>query len=416
MTAVTVGLAPPRAKLSNAVVPLLALAVFINYVDRGNLATAGPLIKDELHLSASSFGLIVSAFFWTYTPGQLLAGWMAERFNAYRTLAAGLAVWSLATFTTGLVTGFTALLALRLVLGLGETAVFPCSSKLIGAYLPQHRMGAANGLVCAGTALGPAFGTFVGGMLMAQVGWRPAFLLFGAASLLWLVPWLMVARSAPVGRPTDHAEPPPYLAMLRRPEMWGAGAGHFANNYSFYFVVTWLPVYLVKTQGFSMGEMAKVGGLVYLVYAASCLGMGWLADRMIGRGAAVGAVRKGWAVASHVIVAASLLVCVLGGPQVTVAALCVAGLGLGFCAGSLYSIGQTLAGPHASGKWIGLQNMFGNIAGIVGPLITGVIVDRTGSFDNAFAVSAVVALVGVPCWLLLIPKLSAIDWAAQRGS
>lgn len=414
MTAVTADVAP-RARLSSAVVPLLALAVFINYVDRGNLATAGPLIKDELHLSASAFGLIVSAFFWTYVPGQLLAGWMAERFNAYRTLAAGLALWSLATAATGLVSGFGMLLALRLVLGLGETAVFPCSSKLIGQHLPQHQMGLANGLVCVGTALGPAFGTLVGGLMMANVGWRPAFLIFGLASLLWLVPWLMVSRAAPAGRPADYAEPPPLMAMLRRREAWGAGLGHFANNYSLYFVITWLPVFLVKTRGFSMGEMAEVGGLVYLTYAASCLGTGWIADRMIERGAGVGAVRKGWTITSHLIVAASLIACMLAsGPQATIATLCLAGFGLGFCAPSLYTIGQTLAGPHASGKWVGLQNLMGNAAGIVGPLITGAIVDRTGSFAWAFAVSAVVALAGVPCWLFLVPKVRQIDWAEGR--
>ncbi|HET6970812.1 MAG TPA: MFS transporter [Phenylobacterium sp.] len=415
MTAVAAGIAP-RVKLSLAVVPLLALAVFINYVDRGNLATAGPLIKDELHLSAASFGLIVSAFFWTYTPGQLLAGWMAERFNPYRTLAIGLAIWSLATVATGLVTGFAALLALRVVLGLGETAVFPCSSKLIGRHLPQHQLGLANGLVCSGTALGPAFGTFVGGMLMAQMGWRPVFLLFGLASLLWLVPWLLVARGAPTARPADEAAPPSFATLLRRPESWGAGLGHFANNYSLYFVITWLPVYLVKSRGFSMAEMAEVGGVVYLAYAASCLGTGWIADRLIASGAPVGAVRKGCAVVSHLIVAASLTAALFAHGQMTVLALTVAGVGLGFMAPTLYTIGQTLAGPHAGGQWVGLQNMMGNVAGIVGPLITGVLVDRLGNFDVAFVVSAAIALAGIPCWLLLIPRLAPIDWAAQRGS
>src|SRR5260370_37945824 len=95
------------------VVPLLAVAIFINYVDRGNLATAAPLIKDQLKLSNTQIGLLLSAFFWTYTPGQLLAGWLAERINAYRTLAIGLALWSLATAATGLAAGVVALIALR---------------------------------------------------------------------------------------------------------------------------------------------------------------------------------------------------------------------------------------------------------------------------------------------------------------
>ena len=84
---------------------LLALAIFINYVDRGNLATAAPLIKDQLRLNNTQIGLLLSAFFWTYTPGQLVAGWLAERINAYRTLAIGVAIWSVATAATGLASG-----------------------------------------------------------------------------------------------------------------------------------------------------------------------------------------------------------------------------------------------------------------------------------------------------------------------
>src|SRR5258706_7796100 len=102
-------------------VAMLALAIFINYVDRGNLATAGPLIKTELNLSNTEFGLLVSAFFWTYTPAQLLAGWLAQRFNTYVVMGWGLALWALATIATGLAGSLATLLALRLLLGLGES-------------------------------------------------------------------------------------------------------------------------------------------------------------------------------------------------------------------------------------------------------------------------------------------------------
>src|ERR1700753_1564211 len=102
--------------------------MFINYVDRGTLATAAPLMKDELHLSASQLGLMISAFFWTYVPGQLLAGWLSEKINPYRAYAIGLAVWSLSTALTGLTGVFSMLIALRLMLGLGESVAFPCSS------------------------------------------------------------------------------------------------------------------------------------------------------------------------------------------------------------------------------------------------------------------------------------------------
>ncbi|WP_293902182.1 MFS transporter [Phenylobacterium sp.] len=415
MTAIAAD-APLRTRLGVAVVPLLALAVFINYVDRGNLATAGPLIKDELHLSAAQFGLIVSAFFWSYTPGQLLAGWMADRVNPYRTLALGVAVWSLATVASGLVTGFAALIGLRILLGLGETAVFPCAGQVIGGNLPEHQRGAANGLVGMGTALGPAFGTFVGGLVMAKYGWRPAFLMFGSASLLWLVPWALAARGAPRPTPTRDQAAPSFGAICRRREAWGAGLGHFANNYAFYFVITWLPVYLVKARGYSMAEMATTGGLIYITYAASSFSMGWLADRLIAAGRSVTTVRKTWAAAGLVLVAAALVIGAAGDAQTSLIALYFAAWGFGIVGPTMYSIGQTLAGPHAGGKWIGFQNGLGNIAGIVGPVITGVLVDRTGGFGAAFAVSAGIALVGVFGWLAMIPKVAPIDWAPYRGS
>src|SRR5258708_40070818 len=110
------------------VVPLLAVAIFINYVDRGNLATAAPLIKDQLNLSSTQIGLLLSAFFWSYVPAQILAGWLAEHINPYRILAIGLALWSIATAASGLTSGFYALIALRGLLGLGERAALPCSS------------------------------------------------------------------------------------------------------------------------------------------------------------------------------------------------------------------------------------------------------------------------------------------------
>lgn len=413
-----IGSAPSRVGMGAAVVPLLALMVFINYVDRGNFGTAAPLIKDELHLSASAIGVITSAFFWSYTPCQLLTGWLTERFSPYRVLAVGLAMWSLATAATGLVTGFTALLVLRILLGLGESAAFPCSSKLIGKYLPQHRMGGANGLILLGTSLGPAFGIFFGGLMMARVGWRPSFILFGLASLLWLVPWLTATRQTPLARAAeviaDAADPqaPSFAAIVARRDAWGAGLGHFCLNYAFYFVVSWMPLYLVKTRGFSMSQMATIGGEIYVIYAVSLAVLGWATDRLIAAGRPVGLVRKGFIAAGFLVVAASFVVTAVGNAQIAVAALYVAGFGFGFIGPSNYAIGQTLAGPHAAGKWMGFQNGVGNVAGIVCPLITGWIVDRTGSFSSAFVVAAVVSVAGVVSWCLVVRKVAPLTWAA----
>jgi MFS family permease len=416
MAAVAEDVAPRAGGLGAAVVPLLALAVFINYVDRGNLATAAPLIKDELHLTSTQIGLLLSAFFWSYMPGQILAGWLAEKINAYRTLALGLAVWSLATAATGLVSGFAALMVLRVILGVGESAAFPCSSKLLAQHLPHHKLGAANGLIGVGLALGPAFGTLFGGLLMARLGWREVFLLFGVASLAWLVPWLLSTRKASA-EAADHlaasGPAPSFLAILAKREAWGASLGHFANNYAFYFVISWLPLYLVKARGLSVVQMAQIGGVIYVVYAMSSFSVGWLTDRWMQAGASANLARKTTIIAGLCIVAAAMIGCVAGDARLSVASLIVAGFGFGFGTPNIFAIGQTLAGPLAAGKWISVQNVAGSLAGIVAPIITGLVVDRTGQFYWAFVVAAGMAMLGVVGWGLMIRKIAPVDWAPR---
>src|SRR3984893_15117513 len=133
---------------------LLFVAVLINYVDRGNLSIAAPLLRDEWHLSASVLGALFSAFFWTYTAMQFVNGWVVDLFDPRRLLALGYLVWSAATALTGLSTGFAMLLSLRLLLGVGESVIFPTASKILARYLPEERRGFANGVVGSGMRCG----------------------------------------------------------------------------------------------------------------------------------------------------------------------------------------------------------------------------------------------------------------------
>ncbi len=411
MTAQAVVERPVSEGRTQAIVALMALAVFINYVDRGNLATAAPLIKDQLKLSNTQVGLLLSAFFWIYAPGQVLAGWLAERITAYRALSLGLFIWALATLGSGLAGSFTVLLGLRLVLGLGEAVAFPCSSKVLAEFLPSHRLGQANGLIGAGLAAGPAVGTLLGGLLIAHAGWRPSFFIFGAASLLWLAPWLGVTRG--VTRQAQARPPAPapsFAAILRQRSLWGAALGHFAANYTLYFVISWLPTYLVKARGFSVAQMAEIGGGVYLVYAASCLATGWICDRWMRAGASDNRVRKSFMVVGHLGAAACLGACAVAGAEGALASLLAAGVFFGLSNPNIFAIGQTLAGPRAAGKWMGVQNGLGNIAGIVAPLLTGWVVDRTGQFAWPFAITGAVSLLGIVGWGLIVPRVAPVAW------
>jgi MFS family permease len=402
----------PAVRFSGLVVALLAAAIFINYIDRGNVATAAPLIQRELKLNNTEIGLLISAFFWIYVPGQLVAAWLVSRINAYRTLAIGLALWSAATVLTGVTTGFAALLALRLLLGLGESAGFPASSKLLAQHLPLNRLGTANAMLSGGIMLGPAAGTFFGGLIMAHAGWRTLFMVFGGASLLWLVPWLVSTRalSAEAASEARIAAGPSLRQMLARPELWGACVGHFASNYPFYLVLSWLPLYLVKAHGYSLTAMAELGGVVYVLSAAMALAGGALADRWMGRGASSDRARKTMMGVASVAAFVCMLMCALGSPQIAIAGLVLSSISNGLGSFNLYAIGQTLAGPVAAGKWIGVQNCLGNVSGIVAPLLTGAIIDATGKFQLAFLAAAFIAAIGLVCWMVVIRRIEPIEW------
>jgi MFS family permease len=404
-------------RMGAAVVPLLAFAVFINYVDRGNLSTAAPLVKTQLGLSSTEIGFLLSSFFWTYVPAQLLAGALIVRINPYRTLALGVALWSVATLATGLAGGFAALLALRLLLGVGEGAIFPCSSTLLAQNLPGEKLGAANGLLAVGLALGPAFGTYVGGIVMAQIGWRLVFVAFGIGSLLWLLPWVIVTRQAhqgSTGADTKRDDDgPAFGEILRRREVWGASIGHFCVNYAFYFVISWLPTYLVSARGLSVREMARVGGIVYLIYAATSMATGLVSDYAMRRGATANLVRKTSLAINGVLVFVSMWGIAYGDVNVSLASLYLAGFAFGFSTQAIYAVGQTLAGPRAAARWMGIQNCLGNIAGIAAPLATGFIVDHTGQFFWAFIAAGAVALTGVVGWLWVIPRVETLAWAPR---
>lgn len=402
-------LAARQSEVGIGVIALLGLGMFLNYVDRGSLATAAPLIKDQLRLTNTEAGVLLSAFFWTYTPFQLVAGWLAERWGPHRTLALGVGLWSLATFATGLVGSFAALLMLRLVLGAGESATFPCNAKILARGLPPERLGTANGAIGVGQALGPAVGTFGGGLLMAAYGWRAMFLAFGLISLLWLIPWLFTTKRDAAHVDGTAAPSPSYAAILGKRDFWGAALGHFAHNYSLYFILSWLPLYLVKTRGFTLAEMAALSGLLYIVYAIAVQASGLIADSLMASRCTGTQVRKGFTIVAQLGIAACMLCCVVGGAELSILALLASGLFFGMNTATIFPIGQTLGGPHAAGKWMGAQNCVGNIAGIIAPIVTGKLVDATGGFGYAFAVSGAVALAGALCWGLLLKRVEPVD-------
>jgi len=406
------------AQASNArlgwIVALLGLSVLLNYVDRGAIGVAAPLMKAELQLSATRFGVAVSAFFWVYAPLCVVVGWLCDRFCVYRLFAAGIALWAVTTVLTGFVHGIAALIVLRLLLGLGESIAFPGSSKIFAAEVPAQRRGAANALVGAALAFGPAAGTLAGGVILGAMGWRPIFWVFGLITLLWLVPWHYASapfRTARLSAPV--VEPVPLGALLRVPTLWLMGVAHFLSTYGFYFLLAWLPLYLVRTLGYSIAQMTVLTTLGFAVQGASALAAGRLSDRAAAGGRDEGAMRRAMMIAAQAVIGAAIAgLCFARGPWQVGACLVIAGIGSGLTSVNLYAVGQMFSGPRAAGGWVGVQNGLGNGSGIIGPVITGLIVDGLGSYGWAFALSAMVAGSGALWWRWVIPPIRPIAFQA----
>jgi MFS family permease len=217
-----------------------------------------------LTLSSTQLGLLLSSFFWSYTLCLFPVGWLAERFDAKPVLTAGVVIWSLGTMLTGIAGGLYSLFAYRILLGFGESAAFPCTSKLLATELDVTQRGRANGVTTCGQGLGPAFGTWAGGLIASRVGWRPLFVIFGAVSLLWVLPWRRTQLSTV--RAEDELPAASLLLLkniLRQRVMWATAIGHFGANYGLYFVGSWLPTYLVKVKGLSVAQMATTAGAIY---------------------------------------------------------------------------------------------------------------------------------------------------------
>jgi MFS family permease len=191
---------------------------------------------------------------------------------------------------------------------------------------------------------------------------------------------------------------------------WGTCLGLFFGNYVNYFLITWLPYFLVRERHFSMNDMAKIGGTAYFLAGITSPLCGWLADRWIARGGSHTLVRKTFCGGGMACCAIFLGLVGAVNSRYAVAALVLSVVSFAVTASNHWAISQTLAGPSAAGRWVGFQNFFGNLSGIIAPALTGYVLDRTGHFYWAFAIAALVALAGSASWVFVIGPVQQVVW------
>ncbi len=404
-----------RARGQWILLALLVVSVTINYIDRGNLSIAASRLSSELQLDPEKIGLLLSSFFWTYAAMQIVAGWLIDRYSVYWIFAAGFFIWSAATALTGVAGGFLTIFFLRLLLGVGESVAYPAYSKIIAQGFPENQRGLANGLIDAGCKAGPALGLLIGGIIISHYGWRPLFIGIGLVSMLWLVPWIWVAQRAkrPSADSVIHSGlevGPGLLEIARQRSAWGTFLCLFCGNYVWYFLLTWLPWYLVRERHYSEAAMGRFGSMAFWAVGLASLISGVISDRMVRHGGSPTFVRKLFAAGGLIGAIVMVGVPMLQSENASLAVLIVACISFGCYSSHPWLISQSLAGPAAAGRWSGMQNAIGNLAGVIAPWLTGKIVKETGHFVYAFAVVGVILALGAASYLILIGKIEPIAW------
>ncbi len=381
---------------------LLFFAGLINYFDRTALSVALPSIARSLGLGPEQMGVLLSAFFWSYALMQAPIGWLADRVNLRWLYAGCFALWSVAAGLTGFAASLTMLLLLRVLLGIGESIYLPGGMKMVSVLFEPERRGFASGLVNCGTRLGLAFGAPLIAMLVVAVGWRESFFMLGFAGLAWLVPWLAVNRGSGVARRGAQLKPslPRADRAIVNRNLVGTCIANIGYGYYFYLLVTWLPTYLVESRHLEIRTAGAYAAVPYLTFALAEPVGGWIADRLIARGWTETFTRK---VIITVGYASGLMLLPAGLTPSTPAAVALLGGAalVGLSTGNLYALVQK-SSPGNVGLAVGLFNFSGNVPGIVAPVVTGLLVQRTGSYYAAFVVAVTILLAVTPLYWWLV--------------
>jgi MFS family permease len=403
-----------------AIVGLLFTASLINYFDRATISFGLPLISKELHLGPEAKGVLLSAFFWSYALMQIPMGVLADRVNLRWLYAASFTLWSVSQGLIGFASGLGTLIAFRVLLGIGEAIYLPGGSKIVSLLFRPAERGLPCGLFDAGTRTGLVIeGVLVPWMLM-RYGWRTSFSIVGFSALVWLVPWFIITpkqlrgdrrRVAAVNRrgPLRAA-----AALVTNRNLLGICLGFFCFDYYWYFLVNWLPDYLVTARGLTILRAGIYAALPYFVFGASEPIGGWIADRLVRAGWSETRARKGVVTAAFLTGLLLIPAARVNSPG-TAVALIVGGCLVGLATGNLLVILQSCAPPEEIGLWTGVYNFVGNIAGILSPLITGFLIDKSGSYTPPFVLAATLIAIGPLAFWFIVGDLKSVERGGPSG-
>jgi len=420
-------------KIRRLIVAVLCLMYFIAYIDRVNISVAGPEMRRALGLTPTELGIVFSAFAYPYASMQILGGWAADRFGPRLVLAVLSVLWAAATVLTGLAWSVASLVWFRILVGIGEGGAFPTATRAFTSWLPVRERGFAQGITHSFARLGGAVTPPIVLAIVARYGWREAFYVLGAASALWTALWLATFRDTPDAHPwTTAAEraairagggvrgAPPAATPWRRivSRMWLVTLVDFCYGWSLWVFLTWLPSYLSDARGFAINEMALMTMLPLLAGVVGDTLGGVLSDAIFRRSGSLRLARRVPLVAGLAGAFLFLLPAIRTGSATgAVALLAAAFFFLELTNAVLWTLPIDIAGDYA-GTAGGIMNTGFGIAGMISPLVFGLLIDRTGRYELPLSISAALLLAGALCSLKIDPTsrveaVPAIDAGAH---
>ncbi len=419
---------PFAGRLRWALIVYVFLISAMSYLDRVNLAIAGPTVQKEFGLTDIQLGYVFSALVWGYALFQAPGGRLADRFGPRWILTLGILWWSLFTALTGAIpAGFGAaifaLIAVRFVLGAGEAVMFPASNRLVASWIPSNERGIANGIVFGGVGAGSALAPPLITWIILNWGWRWSFFIRVPIGIVVAILWYWLARDTPRRHPwitekeLGHIEagiPASTRGVGKgKTVSWGTifrnrpilfvTASYFAFGYTAWIFFTWFFKYLKDVRGLDLKASAFYSMLPFLgMTFCSPLG-GWISDILTKRyGKRVGRCGVG------VVGLAGAALFIALGTQAGSGELASVSLALGI--GSLYlaqssywSVTADIAGTSA-GSVSGLMNMGAQVAGAITAILTPVIAGSYG-WTASFLVPAALCALGAIAWLLVDPTV-----------
>jgi ACS family D-galactonate transporter-like MFS transporter len=421
-----------RSRTRFVILALLAVGTMINYLDRTVLGIAAPTMTKELGIDAAVMGIVFSAFSWTYALAQIPGGVFLDRFGSKVTYFLALTFWSFFTLMQGCAVGLKSLLLFRFGLGVSEAPCFPVNSRVVATWFPQHERARATGIYTVGEYLGLACFAPALFWIMGNFGWRALFIVVGVIGIVFGIVWWMFYREPQDSKTVNQAELDYISAggglepvggqqtmafswgnvgkLLKRRQIAGACLGQFAGNTTLVFFLTWFPTYLATER--HMGWL-KVGFFAVMPFLAAAVGVmfgGWISDLLLKRTGSANIARKlpiifGLLGASTIIAA----------NFVSSDALVITILSIAFFGQGMVGLGWTLISDIAPKNLMGLTggifNFCANLAGIVTPLVIGLIVAKTGSFFYALSYVGAAALVGALSYIFIVGDVRRVEIA-----